>query len=223
VTDRARQDKADVRAGRAEERLEALEGETHDDVYAADRAGHGGHEDRIGELEKSGVEDRAGHSGHEHRLHLLERVSLQDLWRDTVPAIAVGLAFWAFTLAQGQVADIRATQERVEFENLRNCIRANVNAALVQLSVQAEDTDTPQESASNKRIARLYPILDCRQSQIQGRSMELSPIQTRTYIGLVTRGRAPIIRDGQVVGSRSSVLEGITSPDDVGKPPPPDR
>jgi hypothetical protein len=128
------QDKSDVRAGAAEDRLDALETESHDQVFASDRRGRRGHEDRIATLERG--------------------VSLRELWRDLIPAVAIGLAFWAMTLSQGQLSTIRANQ--AEAQAGRRVAIAVTCAALSAVIDQGRATISASHTQRARRAADAY-------------------------------------------------------------------
>lgn len=123
-------------------------------------------------------------------------------------------------LALQQTHSVQGVLERqvqtAQLEGLRNCVRNNINAAVVRIS-QARPERGPkaaaQDAADNRIADNLYPVLDCLQTQRQGQSVKLSPAQTREYVGLVARGRAPIITGGKVTGSSPSALDSAASGD----------
>jgi hypothetical protein len=123
---------------------------------------------------------------------------------------AVAVAFFSWGASSHAVDKIDRQADRTAFEALRNCIRANVNAAVIKASFTT-DQAAPVAKA-------LYPIVDCKQAVLTGTTIELSPTETRKYVALVVKGRAPIINLGHVVGSRPSILAGLNSVDQAGKP-----
>lgn len=126
-------------------------------------------------------------------------------------------------LALQQTRSVQGVLERqvqaAQLESLRNCIRNNINAAVVRISVtRPEPGRTAAQDAADNRIAdNLYPVLDCLQSQRQRRSVKLSLEQSSRYVRLVTAGRAPIVTGGKVTGSRPSVLDSA-APGDIDTP-----
>lgn len=107
---------------------------------------------------------------------------------------------------------IKESVASAQLEQLRNCVRANINSAIIKLSV-ARPGATPAE---RKIAAKLYPILDCKQTQVTRTAVPLTGGQDEKYVALVAAGRAPVVNDGKVIGSRASVLEGIKSIEQAG-------
>jgi hypothetical protein len=153
---------SDIRAGKAEDRIDALETESHDKVFVPLRRGHRGHEDRIGDLETGGQdadvrtgrsEDRIATS--EDRIATLERgVSLREIWRDLVPAVAIGLAFWALTISQGQVSAIKVNQKEAQ---AGRAIAISVTcAALSAVIDQGRATISASDTRKARRAADTY-------------------------------------------------------------------
>ncbi len=113
----------------------------------------------------------------------------------------------------------KALTKRVQLQTFQNCVRGNILSAL-QNGRAVERPPGRTEEQRRERIvvaSHLFPILDCKQSQLKG-NVELSEPQKQIYIALVLRGRAPIVNMGKIVGSRTSVLQGVESLDQAGKP-----
>lgn len=141
------------------------------------------------------------------------------VWRDLVPAIALGLALWAFIVSQNQQKRVSAQVDDVQLVVINSCIKNNINAAIVRISASL-GTTPEEEAAFTKTAENLYPIVDCKQGLLTNKSAQLSKRETDKYVELVREGRAPIINKGKVIGSRPSVLEGVTSINEVGTIPP---
>lgn len=107
-----------------------------------------------------------------------------------------------------------------QLNQISSCIRSNINSAIVKLSSRRPRPDlTAEQRRLNLLLAEnLYPVLDCLASQREGRNVLLAPAEMRKYVATVAGARAPIVRDGRVVGSRERLLEGVVSIDDVGRP-----
>ena len=70
-----------------------------------------------------------------------------------------------------------------------------------------------------ERRERLYPIIHCRRSLETGRAVTLTAKAADDYIRLVALGRFPIVNAaGEVAGSRATLLEGVRSVEQAGKP-----
>lgn len=130
-------------------------------------------------------------------------------------AIAVFLTAFLFANQQTQTDKIKMTQDASGLEQIRNCIGRNIQAAVVH-----ERASHPVKPVVITPLiaARLYPIVDCKQSLLKRRTIAISAVEARRYTALVTSGRAPVILNGRVVGSRSSLLQGVRSIEDVGHP-----
>ena len=102
--------------------------------------------------------------------------------------------------------------ERVGLETLRNCVRNNVNSAVVRRPGSAD----PNAAFRNPG---LYPILDCKRSQLLGRPISLPGAQAKRYINIVANGQAPIVNNGRVIGARTAILAGIRSVNQAGSRP----
>ena len=97
--------------------------------------------------------------------------------------------------------------DRVGLEALRNCIRSNYTSA----TFKRPGTNIPIETQEN-----LFPIIDCKASQLSGKLIVINKVETDKYTALVLKGRAPIINKGKVVGFRGSLLQGIESVEEAG-------
>lgn len=92
---------------------------------------------------------------------------------------------------------------------LRSCVRSNLMSALVH---------QPGGPIPLKSSERLFPILDCKQTIIQNRIIILSDPEEKKYSSIVLRGRAPIVNNGKVIGSRTILLQGVQNFSDAGRP-----
>lgn len=147
-----------------------------------------------------------------------------------VPLIVAGLVLIAALVVGGVILyAIRSGQEardqdreltkRLALEQVRSCIRNNILSATFVYSVEQQDTDsTPAERHRNRALVdHLYPVLWCARSLSTGRSVALPLDEKRKYVDIVGKGRAPIVSDdGRVIGSRKTVLEGITVLEETG-------
>lgn len=122
---------------------------------------------------------------------------------------AIAAALYAWASSSHAVEKVDHQGDRVAFEALRNCIRANVNSAVIKASFTGKAAPVAQA---------LYPIVDCKQGVLTGNAPELSPAETRRYVALVVKGRAPIVNGGKVIGSRPRILDGLNAVDQAGKP-----
>lgn len=127
----------------------------------------------------------------------------------------IALAVLCAILVQGQ----RHQTNRVQLEAFRNCVRANINSAIIRLSFSnPRPGRSPAEEARGHQIAEgLYPIVDCLRQQNRASTTTLSDPQTKKYIKIVAVGRFPVVHDGKVVGSRATLLEGVSAKDLTGE------
>lgn len=135
-------------------------------------------------------------------------------WGLTVLALVITL----FSVQQVQIlADKNKNGvQEAQLEALRNCIRANINSAVVQITATGEQNSNPKF----ERIAdKLFPVLDCKKTLLTKKSVMLAADEVERYVWVVKQGRFPIVLDGKIVGSRSSLLEGVESLDQAGQPP----
>lgn len=123
---------------------------------------------------------------------------------------------------QGNTADnLAVTVGTTQLEQLRNCIRANINAAVIhKRSEHPIKSGQPGVNIITPEIAdQLYPILDCKQSLLRGTSVQLNDAETVRYADIVAGGRAPIIANGHVLPqSRKTLLDGVRSVEQAGHP-----
>ncbi len=135
-----------------------------------------------------------------------------------VIGVLMGLVLLLGGVAVYNVDQLDKEVQRTEFRALDACVRQNINSALVTLNSQRPQANfTPLRIANARRRARnLYPVLDCRRAILTGETVQLAEAEKAKYVRHVDRGRAPVVRDGKVVGSRSSVLQGVKSVDDAG-------
>jgi hypothetical protein len=166
-------------------------------------AGHGGGPGGHGGRGERGERGESGKSGHGFG------------WRDALLYSCVFAAcFYTYVSTTSTVNKVDRQGDRTSFETLRNCIRANVNSAVIKSSVA-------QHNGLGAPIAKaLYPIVDCKAGVLTGHVVELSPAETQKYVAIVVKGRAPIINKGKVIGSRPTILEGLNNVDQAGKVPP---
>ncbi len=127
-------------------------------------------------------------------------------WEKALSVVAVILI-----VAGAGITYVRDVQQRkaVQFVALENCIRNNINSGLVNVSVE------------NEQIAKnLYPIVNCKRFVLTGELVPLAEAEKKKYVALVSKGKAPIVKDGKVAGGRDYLLQGVNSVDDAGKPLP---
>lgn len=138
---------------------------------------------------------------------------------DRAASTAKDQARVARTLAK-TVHQLTAVVQRSQLEYLRNCIRANVNAAVIHKRAQHPIAGAPGVNIITVQIAdALYPILDCKQSLLRGESVQLNEEETVRYADIVAGGRAPIIANGHVLPqSRKTLLDGVRSVEQAGHP-----
>lgn len=122
----------------------------------------------------------------------------------------IGVAY-SFIEGQRVVQQLRSVA-------VQNCIRHNTNSAVINMSAERPRRGrTPAEAKAGRAIARnLYPILDCRSSEIEGKPVPLAEAEVRKYVALVAKGRSPVVSQGKVVGSRAGLFQGIRSYRDIG-------
>ena len=117
----------------------------------------------------------------------------------------VGVVVMLLLMSTVFYTGLRNQARELEQSSLSNCIRTNINSARIALG------PPPQ------RFPTLFPIIDCRQSLLRGRAIILTDDERTKYISVVARSRAPIVKDGMVVGSRGSVLDQVQSLDTTSK------
>lgn len=133
-----------------------------------------------------------------------------------VAACALLTSGWVLAQRTSTTGDLLKT---VQFQALNTCVRSNINSAIINLSARSGHQTKAQQAVSLKIAEHLYPILDCKQTQQGVATVRLSPAETDKYIKVVAEGRAPIVNHGRVIGSRVSVLAGVTSVEGAGKLP----
>lgn len=123
-----------------------------------------------------------------------------------------GLVMVAFIFGFYQTSQVTEKQNEVvataQTAALGNCLRNNVNSAVVKGSFQLpEPEDTPDQTRAKSLIAtNLYPILDCRASLAAGEAMQIESGEVPRYVAIVFMGRSPVVKDGKIIGSLPSVL-----------------
>ena len=138
-----------------------------------------------------------------------------------IAGMAIALAMAALTLwiVNQDQRRIEASSEKARLAVLQNCIRSNINSAVIKGSAtRPRPGQTAKEHRGALALAKnLYPIIDCKRTEEEERPVFLSDRETRRYVGLVYTGRAPIVKDSRVIGSRLTLLEGVESVEDVGE------
>lgn len=147
----------------------------------------------------------------EVELLALRRVRFVAWLAAAAALVAVAVACVAI-INSGRIDRNSVQAERISFEAIRGCIRQNLNSAIVVSSAP--------ENSRLELASTLYPIIDCKNAVVNGNYVELSNVESDKYVSLVLKGRAPIINNGKVVGSRARVLEGLEKVDKIGTPNP---
>lgn len=125
-----------------------------------------------------------------------------------------------YTRSGDALKTAKVAVQAAQLQALQSCVRNNVLSARVKTTARIPLTQaTPKQNAARLKVAaRLFPILDCKQSQVTRMSVLLSPRETARYIQVVDHARAPIVNRGRVVGSRPSVLQNVRSFEQAGRP-----
>jgi Na+-translocating ferredoxin:NAD+ oxidoreductase RnfG subunit len=122
----------------------------------------------------------------------------------TIPAIVASFVVSSTTTSSRVAAAKR--DERRRYTSV--CERTNISKAEARIAVH-ENTASPPSLV--RRRDKLFVVLDCRATfNATGSAVPLSPQQDRRYLEIIRRdglkgqgsARVPIVRNGQVVGSR---------------------
>jgi len=120
---------------------------------------------------------------------------------------------------KAQSAAKRATDANIdiEFQAFSNCVRNNITSGVIAANSTLFEG---RERVIAERIANnLYPVLDCKATAETGKTVRIAPAERDKYVAVIVEtGRAPIIADSKVVGSRKTVLEGIETLEQAGSP-----
>ncbi len=128
--------------------------------------------------------------------------------------VVVAVAAYSFYGISQTEGKVEKQSEATKAQGIGNCTRSNINSAIITLSSQSG-----RPGAISPKIAEnLYPVLECRLTAKSGKGVALSDAEKMKFIKLVAQGRAPTVVQGKVVGSRDTVIPGIVSYPDVGKP-----
>ncbi len=198
------------------------------------QSGDEGSRGRAGERGESGERGDTGHVGERGAEGAEGAEGLRGLRGERGPShwlpyvimgVAVVIALLIFDRQLNRVDKLaeanEANVEAVRFGQFGGCVRDNINAAVISLSFSGAKpgpSRTPAKVAQGLRIVNLYPVLNCKAS-VGGPPVKLAPAQVKKYVAVVATGRAPIVKDGMVIGSRDSVLDGVKSFKDVGVKP----
>jgi hypothetical protein len=160
-------------------------------------AGTAGAEGHVGETGKTGQTGKTGAPGR----------SFLNFGKAQLAAFAIVVAAAGYALfgLQSTQKDIQTTADSAQVDSLRSCIRSNIGAAQ-RLSFEPEANP------------KLNPIIDCKVTIITGVTTAINKGEQAKYVAVVERGKFPIVADGVVVGERDSLLEGVNSIEEVGKP-----